>query len=50
MFADDMSIFSETRDGLQTGMDNLKSYFTNWGITVSTQRSKVVVFCKEEKL
>ena len=50
MFADDMSILSETRDGLQAGMDNLKSYCTKWGITVSTHKTKVVVFRKGGRL
>ena len=46
MFADDMSIFSESREGLQLGIDQLKDYCTKWGITVNIDKTKVVVFRK----
>ena len=50
MFADDMAIFSSTREGLQIGLNNLYSYCTKWGITVNTEKTKIVVFRKGGKL
>ena len=50
LFADDMALFSETREGLQKGLDNLGNYCTKWGITVNTRKTKVVVFRKGGKL
>ena len=50
MFADDMAIFSTTREGLQTGLNNLHSYCRKWGITVNTEKTKIVVFRKGGKL
>ena len=32
MFADDAAIFSETREGLQVGLDNLHSFCSKWGL------------------
>ena len=50
LFADDMAIFSETREGLQKGLDNLADYCLKWGIKVNTKKTKVVVFRKGGQL
>ena len=50
MFADDMSIFSEKREGLQTGIDSLYKYCKKWGITVNIDKTKVVVFKKSGRM
>ena len=50
MFADDMAVFSTTREGLQQGLDNLRDYCKKWGITVNIIKTKVVVFRKGGKL
>ena len=49
-FADDMAIFSETREGLQTGLNNLGEYCRKWGITVNIPKTKIVVFRKGGQL
>ena len=46
MFADDMTIVSETREGLQIGLDNLHVYCTKWGLTVNVDKTKCVAFKK----
>ena len=46
MYADDMVIFSTTKEGLQEGIHNLDSYCKKWGISVNTRKTKVVVFKK----
>ena len=50
MFADDLALFSETREGLQEGLNNLQSYCTKWGLTVNVSKTKVVVFRKGGRL
>ena len=44
MFADDMAIFSTTEDGLQIGLNQLSSYCAKWGISVNTEKTKIVIF------
>ena len=46
MFADDMAIFSDSREGLQKGLDDLKKYCTKWGLKLNTAKTKVIVFKK----
>ena len=46
MFADDMTIFSETRKGLQNGLDALHVYCNRWGLTVNVDKTKCVAFKK----
>ena len=49
-FADDMAIFSKTREGLQRGLDSLGEYCQKWGITVNVPKTKIVVFRQGGKL
>ena len=44
LFADDMIIFSLTREGLQTGLDTLDEYCSRWGLTVNINKTKCVAF------
>ena len=46
MFADDAVIFSETVEGLQTSIDNLRQYCDKWNLTVNISKTKIVVFRK----
>ena len=46
MFADDMVLVSETREGLQLGLDDLHSYCVKWGMKVNIDKTKIVVFKK----
>ena len=48
--ADDITIFGETSDGLQKGLDILKDYCMGWKLTVNTQKSKIMVFRKGGQL
>ena len=50
LYADDITIFSETTDGLQKGLDILKEYCTKWKLTVNTEKSKIIVFRKGNQL
>lgn len=44
MYADDIVLFSETRDGLQECLDRFSRYCDTWGLEVNTDKSKVVTF------
>lgn len=44
MYADDMVLFAETAEGLQEMLDSLSRYSHNYGLTVNTDKTKVLVF------
>ena len=46
LYADDLILLSETRDGLQKCLDKLHEYCNEWGLTVNTNKSKVMIFNK----
>ena len=46
MFADDIVLLSETADGLQNCLNNLKTYCCKWALTVNTLKTKVMIFNK----
>ena len=50
LFADDMALLSETKSGLQIGLDRLGEYCDNWGITVNVDKTKCILFKKGGKL
>ena len=50
MYADDMVIFSDTKEGLQEGLNNLHDYCSAWGLTLNATKTKVVVFRKGGRL
>ena len=49
-FADDMCLISETREGLQAGLDDLAKYCAKWGTIVNIMKTKIVVFRKGGQL
>ena len=46
LFADDLTLFSNTVIGLQRLIDKLHLYCNKWGLTVNTDKTKVMVFRK----
>jgi hypothetical protein len=50
MYADDMVVFSESKEGLQEGLNNLHTYCTKWGLTLNAKKTKVVIFKKGGQL
>ena len=44
MYADDTVLLSESRDGLQNILNQLKIYSDNWDISVNVEKTKIVVF------
>ncbi len=50
LYADDIVIFSETAEGLQTGLNILFDYCQRWKLTVNINITKVMVFRKGGRL
>ena len=50
LFADDMAIFAKSPDELQTNINLLHSYCKTWGLTVNTDKTKIMVFRKRGRL
>ena len=50
MYADDLIIMSETRDGLQICLNKLNDYCSQWNLTVNLTKTKVMIFNKTGKL
>ena len=46
MFADDAVIFSETIEGLQESLNNLKQYCDKWNLSVNIDKTEIMVFRK----
>ena len=41
LFADDMALLSESRIGLQNGLNSLSSYCDKWGLEVNIEKNKM---------
>ena len=50
LYADDVVIFSETEKGLQSALDRLDMFCTNWKLQVNLKKTKVVIFNKAGRL
>lgn len=50
LYADDMVLFSDTAEGLQQSLYDLKMYCDRWGLTVNVDKTKVMVFRKRGPL
>ena len=44
LYADDIVLLSESKTGLQTSLNCLGTYCSNWKLQVNVQKSKVIVF------
>lgn len=47
LYADDITLFAETAEGLQNGINVLNAYCNRWKLQISIVKTKVVVFRKE---
>ena len=45
-YADDITLFSETAEGLQIALNLLSTYCQRWKLTVNTKKTKVMIFRK----
>lgn len=48
LYADDLVLLSETREGLQASLKNLDDYCMKWDLHVNTDKTKVVVFSNKK--
>ena len=46
LYADDITLFSETAEGLQIALNLLSTYCQRWKLTVITKKTKVMIFRK----
>ena len=46
LYADDIAIFSNTAEGLQSGLDVLSDYCARWKLKVNVSKTKVLIFRK----
>ena len=46
LYADDIVIFSNSKEGLQKGLDVLADYCNKWKLTVNIDKTKVMIFRK----
>ena len=46
MFADDLVLISESHTGLQNCLSELYNYCNKWGLSINTDKTKVVIFNK----
>ena len=44
LYADDAVVMSETPEGLQHMLENLRDYTVKWKLSVNTEKTKVMVF------
>ena len=49
LFADDMALICDSREGLQSGLNKLYEYCNNWGLLVNVDKTKCLVFKKGGK-
>ena len=50
LFADDAVILSDTETGLQNSLERLKEYCLKWNLIINTDKTKIVIFRKGERL
>lgn len=50
LYADDLVLLSTTEEGLQRNIDRVHEYCTNWGLTINTDKSKVMTFSKTGRI
>jgi len=50
LFADDIAILAKTPEDLQTSLDLLHTYCSNWSLEVNTTKTKIMVFRKRRDL
>ena len=50
LYADDITVFAESPEGLQNGLDILKEYCSKWKLRVNIEKSKIMVFRKGGQL
>ena len=50
LYADDITVFAESPEGLQNGLNILKEYCSKWKLRVNIENSKIMVFRKGGQL
>ena len=48
LYADDTVVFSNSPTGLQKCLDDLYIYCNKWKLTVNSNKTKIIIFCKRK--
>ena len=48
LFADDLLILSETKEGLQNSLNNLSTYCDNWQLSLNINKTKTMIFTQSK--
>jgi hypothetical protein len=49
MYADDVVLLSETKEGLQNSLNRLARFCQVWGMDINTSKTKIMIFNKSGK-
>ena len=50
LYADDLSLLSKSKDGLQNCLNKLKSYCYKWKLKVNIKKTKIIIFNKGNRI
>ncbi len=48
MYAGDLLLLLETKEGLKSCLDSLEIYCNNWKLKINTEKTKVMIFCNRK--
>ena len=50
MYADDIVLLSNSKEGLQNSLSNLKEFCDSWNLKINIEKTKIIIFNKSGKL
>ena len=50
LYADDLIILSESKEGLQKQIDKLENYCSEWKLQINNKKTKIMIFNRGNKL
>ena len=50
MYVDDIVLLSNSKEGLQNSLSNLKEFCDSWNLKINIEKTKIIIFNKSGKL
>ena len=50
MYADDIVLLSNSKEGLQNSLFNLKEFCDSWNLKINIEKTKIIIFNRSSKL
>ena len=50
MYADDIVLLSNSKEGLQNSLFNLKEFCDSWNLKINIEKTKIIIFNRSGKL